>query len=48
MTYKLIKIVIMRGGYDAQEMMDKLDAYLAVDRITIDEYNELAAMVLQK
>ncbi len=45
MAYKLIKVVILRGGYDKREIMDKLDAYLAFGRITIAEYNELAGMV---
>ncbi len=45
MAYKLMKAVILRGGYDKQEIMDKLDAYLAFGRITIEEYKELAGMV---
>lgn len=46
MAYKLAKIVIMRGGYDKQEMMDKLDAYLAFGRITPEQYNELMGMIV--
>lgn len=45
MAYKLIKIVILRGGYDPADIMDKLDAYLAFGRITLEQYNELAAMI---
>lgn len=45
MAYKLMKIVILRGGYDKQEIMSKLDAYLAFGRITSAEYRELAEMV---
>lgn len=45
MAYKLIKVVILRGGYDKQEIMDKLDAYLAFGRITLEQYNELAKLV---
>ncbi len=44
-AYKMIKVVIIRGGYDAAEMMGKLDAYLAFGRITEAEYRELAEMV---
>lgn len=45
MAYKLMKVVILRGGYDKQEIMDKLDAYLAFGRITAAEYRELAELV---
>lgn len=45
MAYKLIKLVILRGDYDKAEIMDKLDAYLAFGRITLEQYNELADMV---
>lgn len=44
MAYKLIKAVILRAGYDKQEIMDKLDVYLAFGRITVAEYTELAEM----
>lgn len=46
MAYKLIKTVILRGGYDSQDIMDKLDAYLAFGRITAEQYEELAAMIM--
>ena len=45
MAYKLMKVVIARGGYDTQDITDKLDAYLAFGRITLEQYNELVAMV---
>lgn len=45
MAYKLMKVVILRGGYDKQEIMDKLDAYLAFGRITLEQYNELVNLV---
>lgn len=45
MAYKLMKVIILRGSYDKQDIMDKLDAYLAFSRITLEEYNELAGMV---
>lgn len=45
MAYRLMKLVILRGGYDPQDIMDKLDAYLAFGRITLEQYNELAGLV---
>lgn len=45
MAYKLIKIIILKGNYDKQDIMDKLDAYLAAGRITVDQYTELMNMV---
>ncbi len=44
-AYKMMKVVILRGGYDKEEMMGKLDAYLAFGRITEEQYRELAQMV---
>ena len=45
MTYKLMKRIIERGGYDRDDVMNKLDAFLAADRITVEEYQELVAMM---
>lgn len=45
MAYKLMKRIIERGDYDLAETMDKLDAFLAADRITPEEYRELVAMM---
>lgn len=49
MTYRLMKRVIERGiengDLDTAATMDKLDAFLAGDRITTEEYKELSAMV---
>lgn len=45
MAYRLMKVVILRGGYDKKEVMDKLDAYLAFGRITLEQYDELARLV---
>ncbi len=44
-TYTLIKYVILRGNYNNADMMDKLDAYLAADRITVEQYKELMELV---
>ena len=45
MAYNLMKRIISRGGYDRTETMDKLDAFLAADRITAEQYKELMAMM---
>ena len=45
MAYNLMKRIIMRGGYDKDDVMDKLDAFLATDRITTAQYQELVAMM---
>lgn len=48
-AYNLMKRIIERdkeaGKLDKAAVMDKLDAFLASDRITTDEYNELVAMI---
>ena len=44
-AYNLMKRIIQRGGYDKNEVMNKLDAFLASDRITTAEYQELVAMM---
>lgn len=48
MAYKLIKIIILSGKYDRQDIMDKLDAYLAASRITVEQYRELVEMMWGK
>ena len=45
MAYNLMKRIIQRGGYDKNDVMDKLDAFLAADRITTAQYEELVAMM---
>ncbi len=45
MAYRLMKRIIERGGYDKAATMDKLDAFLAADRLTAKEYKELAALI---
>jgi len=42
MIYTAVLRVIEKGGYDKQDMLDKLDVYLLCDRITQDQYQELA------
>ena len=45
MAYRLMKRIITRGSYDRDEVMNKLDAFLAADRITSEQYKELMAMM---
>ncbi len=45
MAYNLMKRIILRGGYDKDDVMDKLDAFLAADRITADQYRELVDLM---
>ena len=45
MAYNLMKRIIMRGGYDKDDVMDKLDAFLAADRITTAQYRELVELM---
>ena len=42
----LCLLLIQRGKTDG--LQDKLDAYLAADRLTTDEYAELAERLAQK
>ena len=44
MAYKLMKRIIERGNFDESDVMDKLDAFLAADRITSEQYTELAKL----
>jgi len=45
MAYKLMKRIIERGGFDRAATMDKLDAFLAADRLTTEEYQELVGLM---
>lgn len=42
-VYNLCKLLITRGRTDG--LIDKMDAYLANDRLTVEEYNSLTAML---
>jgi hypothetical protein len=44
-AYNLMKRIIERGSYDRESTMNKLDAFLAADRITTVQYEELVAMM---
>lgn len=43
MLYRTLRRMIERGN--TAGMQDKLDIFLAADRITAEEYNELTAML---
>ena len=45
MTYKLMKRIITKGGYDEEKTKQKLDVFLMADRITTDEYQELMELM---
>ena len=49
MAYNLMKRIIERdkkaGTLDKAAIMDKLDAFLAADRITVEEYQELVELI---
>lgn len=45
MAYNLMKRIITRGGYDRAATLDKLDAFLAADRLTTEQYQELIALM---
>lgn len=45
MAYNLMRRIIERGDYDKAAVMDKLDAFLAADRITVEQYQELVALM---
>lgn len=41
MTYKLLKRIIESGGYDRDDIQNKMTVFLKFNRITKDEYAEL-------
>ena len=45
MTYKLMKRIITKGGYDEEKTKQKLDVFLMADRITTEEYQELMELM---
>ncbi len=45
MTYKLMKRIITKGGYDEEKTKQKLDVFLMADRITTEEYQELMELI---
>ena len=45
MTYVYCKKIIERGNYDKSDMLMKLDVFLLNNRITEEQYKELAALI---
>lgn len=45
MTYKLMKRIIQKGGYDYEATLLNLDVFLMADRITVEEYQELVELM---
>lgn len=43
MLYRILRRMVERGNIEG--MMEKLDIFLAADRITIDEYNDLTSLL---
>lgn len=46
MTYNMLLKMILKGGYDKEDMLVKLDTFYANGRITQAQYMELLEMVL--
>lgn len=45
MIYNLVKKLILRGAYDKDDLLNKLDAYLLFGRITQAQYDELVGLM---
>ena len=43
--YESTKILIQSGNYEKQSIMKKLDIFLNLDRITIEQYEELVQVI---
>ena len=46
MPYNMLLKMILKGGYDKEDMLTKLDTFYANGRITQAQYMELLEMVL--
>lgn len=46
-TYKNCKLLIENNRYEYDDMYNKLDLFLMMDRITDDEYVELTGMLVE-
>lgn len=44
MAYRLIKAIIARGNYNKQNILEKIDAFYAFDKITTEQYKELVTL----
>ena len=43
--YEILKRIIARGGYGAADIQNKMDVFMLFDRLTAEQYNELAAQI---
>lgn len=46
MTYAILKILIENNRYTYDDMYNKLDLFLALNRITFEQYVELSGMLV--
>lgn len=46
--YHMLKRIIEKGNYDAEDILNKLDTYYLVGRLTDDQYLELMFMVSEQ
>ncbi len=45
MIYARIKKLIEKGAYEKEDMLNKLDVFLLMNRITEEQYQELVGMM---
>lgn len=45
MIYSLLEIVIKGGVYDKEDILNKIDFYLSIKKISIDQQEELMKLI---
>lgn len=45
MQYDLLSKVIKGGKFDKEDILNKLDVYMMLNKISLDQYNELVLLV---
>ena len=45
MVYNMLKTKITQGTYDKDDVLKKMDVYLMFNRITSEQYEELAKLM---
>lgn len=45
MQYELLNKVIKGGKFEKQDILNKLDVYMMLNKITLDQYNELMLLI---
>lgn len=45
MTYSRLKILITKGGFKKEDILNKLDVFLMANRITEEQYTELCGLM---